>query len=102
MSISQQQREELRQWSAAYNKLDPKTLEDEAEAWILSALAILEKPKTDKQKMTRVVMCRNTWPEPDQKDFVVFEVLQEETDADAFARAAKAYSPNNEFYIALH
>lgn len=50
-------------------------------------------------KNKRVVMCVSTWPEDGQQDFIVFQVLQGETDSEAFKRAAKAYSPENEFYI---
>jgi hypothetical protein len=50
-------------------------------------------------RMTRIVMCRNKWPEADQQDFKVFAVLEGETDEAAIIRAGEAYSPKDEFYI---
>ncbi len=47
----------------------------------------------------RIVMGVNTWPEEDQFDFEVTRVLEHETDEDAIARASKAYSPEQQFYI---
>jgi hypothetical protein len=48
--------------------------------------------------MTRIVMCRNTWPEPDQQDFKVFALREGETDEAALARAKILYD-KDEFYI---
>jgi hypothetical protein len=47
----------------------------------------------------RVVMCKGTWPEDNYQDFVVFDVLPGESDADAIYRAGEAYSHNDEFYV---
>ncbi len=50
-------------------------------------------------KMTRMVMCKGTWPEDNYADFEVFEVENGETDGEAIERAKRAYSPTNEFFI---
>ncbi len=49
--------------------------------------------------MRRVVMCVNDWPEDGEVDFIVFEVKENESDANAIKRAGEAYSPDDEFYI---
>ena len=45
-SITPDQRRDFRRWSAAINQLDDATKADEGEAWIASAVAILERPNT--------------------------------------------------------
>ena len=44
-------------------------------------------------------MCVGTWPEDGYKDFVVFNVLENETDEEAIFRAGQAYSHEEEFYV---
>ena len=49
--------------------------------------------------MSRVVMCKGTWPEENYEDFVVCEVKENETDEEAMERAKSYYGVDNEFYI---
>lgn len=49
--------------------------------------------------MTRMVMGVNDWPERDQQDFEIVEVLEGESDEEAIARAKSHYSPGLECYI---
>jgi|JI9StandDraft_1071089.scaffolds.fasta_scaffold136497_5 hypothetical protein len=50
-------------------------------------------------KRRRVVMCKNTWPEADQEDFIVTFTLQGESDECACRRAAALYSDGDTFYM---
>ena len=42
-SITPDQRRDFRRWSEAINKLDDATKEEEGEAWIAAAMAILDR-----------------------------------------------------------
>lgn len=67
---------------------------------LLSFLDILENRKQEVLiKPTRMVMCKNTWPEHDEVDFKVFAVRDGETDEEAMERARETYSAKDEFYI---
>lgn len=47
----------------------------------------------------KIVMAVNDWPEDDQNDFKVFNVLDAETEEEAIERAKKAYNHEMKFYI---
>jgi hypothetical protein len=46
-SITPDQRRDFRRWSEAINQLDDATKADEGEAWMASAMAILEMPNKE-------------------------------------------------------